>query len=156
MIESVSDMDLQSFFNLYIDSTEELPFNKYLNPFGLQVKPIIEGDNIPYLGVRVQSENDKEIIKFVEKGSPAAVEGIDPKDELLAINGIRVTAAQLNERLQDHQAGEIISVTVFHQDELKTFSVTLGKPQPSRYEVIEIENPSPLQQENLRSWLGKI
>ena len=47
-------------------------------------------------------------------------------------------------------------MTVFHQDELKTFSVTLGKPQPSRYEVVEMENPSLLQQENLRGWLGKI
>ncbi len=156
IIESVADMDLQSFFNLYIDSTEELPFNKYLNPFGLQVKPIMEEENIPYLGIRVQSENNKEIIKLVEKGSPAAVEGIDPEDELLAINGIRVTAEQLNERLKDHQPNEIVSVTVFHQDELKTLSVTLGKPQPSRYEVMEIENPSPLQQENLRGWLGKI
>ena len=156
VIESVADMDLQSFFNLYVDSTEELPFNKYLNPFGLQLKAIMEEDNIPYLGIRVKSENNKEIIKFVEKGSPAAVEGIDPEDELLAINGIKVTAAQLKERLKDHQAEEIVSVTVFHQDELKTFSVTLGKPQPSRYEIIEMENTSPLQQEKLRGWLGKI
>ena len=156
VIESDADMDLQSFFNLYVDSTEELPFNKYLNPFGLELKAILEEDNIPYLGIRVASENNKEIIKFVEKGSPAAVEGIDPEDELLAINGIRVTAAQLKGRLKDHQTEEIISVTVFHQDELKTFSVTLGKPQPSRYEVVEMENPSLLQQENLRGWLGKI
>ncbi|MDJ0730354.1 MAG: M61 family metallopeptidase [Crocosphaera sp.] len=156
VIESVADMDLQSFFNLYVDSTEELPFNKYLNPFGLQLKPIMEDENMPYLGIKVQSENNKEIIKFVEKGSPASLEGIDPEDELLAINGIRVTADQLNERLKDHQADEIISVSVFHQDELRTFSVTLGQPQPSGYEIVQIENPSSVQQENLRGWLGKI
>ena len=153
VIESVADMDLQSFFNLYIDSIEELPFNKYLEPFGLKVKPVLE--EIPYLGIRVQSENNKEIIKFVEKGSPASLEGIDPEDELLAINGIRVTAEQLNERLKEYQTGEIISLTLFHQDELRNFSVTLGKPQPTRYEVIPIENPSTLQQENLTGWLGK-
>ena len=153
VIESVADMDLQSFFNLYVDSTEELPLNKYLDPFGLQVKPILE--EIPYLGIRVQSENNKEIIKFVEKGSPASLEGIDPEDELLAINEIRVTADQLNERLKAYQTGEIISLTVFHQDELKTFSVTLGKPQPSRYEVVSVDKPSTLQQQNLTGWLGK-
>ncbi|MDJ0660573.1 MAG: M61 family metallopeptidase [Crocosphaera sp.] len=156
VIESVADMDLQSFFNLYIDSTEELPFNKYLMPFGLQVKPSKESESIPYLGIRVQSENNKEIIKFVEKGSPAFIEGIDPEDELLAINGIRVTAEDLSQRLKDHQPNEIISVSVFHQDELRTLSVTLGQPQPSSYEIVQIENPSPLQQENLRGWLGKI
>ncbi|MDJ0598367.1 MAG: M61 family metallopeptidase [Crocosphaera sp.] len=156
VIESVADMDLQSFFNLYVDSTEELPFNKYLTPFGLQLKPSTEDGNIPYLGIKVQSENNKEIIKFVAKGSPASVEGIDPEDELLAINGIRVKAEDLNQRLKDHQPNEIISVTVFHQDELRTISITLGQPQPSAYEVVQIENPSPLQQENLRGWLGKI
>lgn len=156
VIESVADMDLQSFFNLYVDSTEELPFNKYLNPFGLQLKAIMDDDTVPHLGIKVQSENNKQIIKFVEKGSPAFVEGIDPDDELLAINGIRVTADELNQRLKDHQADEIVSVTLFHQDELKTFSVTLGKPQPSRYEVVQIDNPSPRQQENLKGWLGKI
>ncbi|MGK7940370.1 MAG: M61 family metallopeptidase [Crocosphaera sp.] len=154
VIESVADMDLQSFFNLYIDSIEELPFNKYLDPFGLKVKPILE--EIPYLGIKVQSENNKEIIKFVAKGSPASLEGIDPEDELLAINGIRVKAEQLNQRLKEYQTGEIISLTLFHQDELRTFSVTLGKPQPTRYEVIPIENPSTLQQQNLTGWLGKI
>jgi predicted metalloprotease with PDZ domain len=156
VIESVADMDLQSFFNLYIDSTEKLPFNKYLEPFGLQLKPIVEEGGVPYLGIRVQSENNKEIIKFVEKGSPASWEGIDPDDELLAINEIRVTADQLNERLKDYQTGDIISITVFHQDELKTLSVTLGTPQPSRYDVIQIENPSTLQQQNLIGWIGKI
>lgn len=156
VIESVADMDLQSFFNLYVDSTEELPFNKYLNPFGLQVKPVMDDDTVPYLGIKVQSENNKEIIKFVEKVSPASLEGIDPEDELLAINGIRVTSDGLNQRLKDHQPDEIVSITVFHQDELRTFSVTLGKPQPSRYEVVKIENPSPLQQENLSGWLGNV
>ena len=156
VIESVADMDLQSFFNLYIDSTEKLPFNKYLEPFGLQLKPILEDEGVPYLGIRVRSENNKEIIKFVAKGSPASLEGIDSDDELLAINGIRITADKLNERLKDYQTGEIIAVTVFHQDELKTLSVTLGTPQPNRYEVIQIENPSTVQQENLNGWLGKI
>ncbi|MEA5509200.1 M61 family metallopeptidase [Crocosphaera sp. UHCC 0190] len=155
VIESVADMDLQSFFNRYLDTTEELPFDEYLAPFGLKLKPVIEAQIIPYLGMRVQSENNKEMIKFVEAGSPAGLEGIDADDELLAIDGIRVSADQLTERLKDYQAGDIIQITVFHQDILKTLSVTLAVPKPSRYEVVLVENPSTLQTENLVGWLGE-
>ena len=154
VIESVADVDLQDFFTTYLDTTADLPFDDYLDPFGLKINPVIEDGGTPYLGARVQSENGKEMIKFVESRSPAALAGIDAEDELLAIDGIRVTADQLSDRLKDYQGNDIIQVTVFHQDELKTFSVALADPQPSRYEVIEQEKLSPLQQRNLVGWLG--
>jgi predicted metalloprotease with PDZ domain len=51
--------------------------------------------------------------------------GIDVNDELLSIDGFRVNSNQLNNRLKDYQSGDIISITVFHQDQLKTVRVTL-------------------------------
>jgi predicted metalloprotease with PDZ domain len=156
VIESVAETDLSNFFERHIDGLEELPFDKYLEPFGLQLKSVVEEDPCPYLGMRVQAENGKQIIKFVEAGSPAGLAGIDTDDELLAINGMRVSVEQLNERLKDYQVGDIIQVTVFHQDELRTLSVQLASPQPSRYEIVRIENPSNLQKQNLVGWLGMI
>jgi predicted metalloprotease with PDZ domain len=156
VIESVAETDLSDFFERHIDGLEEFPFDKYLEPFGLQLKSVVEEDPCPYLGMRVQAENGKQIIKFVEAGSPAGLAGIDTDDELLAINGMRVSVEQLNERLKDYQVGDIIQVTVFHQDELRTLSVQLASPQPSRYEIVRIENPSNLQKQNLVGWLGMI
>ncbi|ACK66803.1 peptidase M61 domain protein [Rippkaea orientalis PCC 8801] len=153
VIESVAQISLEDFLRRYLDSTEELPFNDYLEPFGLQLRPVIDSEAIPYLGIRAQRENSKEMVKFVEADSPAALVGIDPNDELLAIDGIRVSAEQLPERLKDYQSGDMISITVFHQDQLKTLSVTLADPQPTRYQVMPIEKPSDLQQQNLRGWL---
>jgi predicted metalloprotease with PDZ domain len=155
-IESIAEIDLSDFFERYIDGLEELPFDKYLEPFGLQLKSILEEDASPYLGIKVQAENGKQIVKFVEADSPAGLAGIDAEDELLAINGIRVSIEQLNERLKDHRVGDIIQVTVFHQDELKTLSVQLASPQPGRYEVVRIENPSEIQKQNLIGWLERV
>lgn len=154
VIESVAEIQLQDFFARYLDGTEELPFNDYLELFGLELKPILDIDEtIPFLGIRIQSQNSKEIIKFVEAESPAEIGGIDTNDELLAIDGIRVNSSQLSERLKDYQSGDIISITVFHQDQLKTISVTLADPQPSRYEVIHVDYPSNSQKRNLMGWL---
>ncbi|MBW4642278.1 MAG: M61 family metallopeptidase [Goleter apudmare HA4340-LM2] len=154
VIESVAGRDLTDFFQRYIDGTEELPFNQYLEPFGLQLIAGHEGE--PYLGVRVNTENGREMIKFVEAGSPAQLAGIDPGDELLAINGIKVTANGLSDRLKDYQPHDIIDVTVFHHDILRSLSVTLAPPLPTRYQVVPVSNPHPQQKQNLAGWLDRL
>lgn len=154
VIESVAGMDLDDFFKRYVDGTEELPFNQYLEPFGLQMVGEFEEEPVPYLGVKAQTENGRELIKFVEAGTPAYAAGIDAGDELLAIDGIRVTAQQLSDRLKDYQPGDTIQVTVFHQEELRTYPVTLASPCPSRYQVITMESPSATQKQNFEGWLG--
>lgn len=153
-IAEVAEVNLNDFFTRYIETTEELPFNDYLDPFGLYLKTVTESD-IPYLGIKVQSENNREVIKFVAAESPAELGGIDANDELLAIDGIKVNATSLNERLKDYREGDTIQVTVFHQDELKTLPVTLSKPQSNSYELVIKDDLSPEQQQNLTEWLGE-
>ncbi len=152
-IEAVAEKDLSDFFTRYIYGVEEIPLNEYLEPFGLLVKPT-SPEALPYLGLRVQSEGGKEIIKYVEIGSPAQLAGIDPEDELLAINRLRVTAEQLTERIKDYQVNDIIEISVFHQDELRNLHIQLGQPQANRYEVVQIQSPSDHQKQNFLGWIG--
>ena len=152
-IAEVAESNLDDFFTRCIETTEELPFDEYLEPFGLYLKTTSESD-IPYLGIKLQSLNNREIIQFVASQSPAAISGIDAKDELLAINGIKADAKSLNERLKNYQAGDTIQVTIFHQDELRTLPVTLAQPQSNTYELAIKNDLSALQQQNLERWLG--
>jgi predicted metalloprotease with PDZ domain len=151
VIESVAGMDLGDFFKRYLHGLEDLPFNQYLQHFGLQL--VEEKNEAPYLGVRINSENGREIIKFVEADSPAQKAGIDAGDELLAIDGIKV-GNQLNARLKDYQANDLIQVTVFHQDELRTYPITLAAAIPGKYQLKSVENPSSREMENFVGWLG--
>lgn len=153
VIESVAQVDLSDFFHRYLEQTEELPFDKYLEPFGLQLQATTE-ETIPYLGLVVKSEHNQEVIKFVDATSPAALAGIDAGDELLAINNLRVTADQLSDRLKDYQVGDTLKLTLFHQDELRVLPVTLVAPQPNRYHIVPVENPNQIQKDNLTGWLG--
>jgi len=154
-IAEVAGENLDDFFHRYIETTEELPFDDYLNPFGLYLKTVVESST-PYLGIKVQSDSNREVIEYVAVESPAAMAGIDAKDELLAIDGIRVDAKSLEERLSDYQTEDTIQVTVFHKDELKTLAVTLATAQANRYELVIKDNLSPEQQQNLAGWLGKL
>ena len=152
VIESVAGIDLTDFFQNYVHGKEELPFNKYLEPFGLKL--VADTPEEPFLGIKVTSNNGKELIKFVEVDSPAQIAGIDAEDELLAIDGIKVTANQLNERLRNYQPEDTIEITVFHQDELRNYSVTLAEPHPYKYDVVPVEKPSAAQKDNFSKFLG--
>jgi len=151
IVESYAEQDLGQFFQDYVEGVEEIPFNDYLEPFGIILKPEI--NSIPYLGVKAQKEAYREIIKFVEMGSPAQIAGLAPEDELLAIDDFKVSAEQLTERLKDYQANDIIKITVFHQDELKNLDVQLGQPRASRYELVKIQTTTEYQKTNLQGWL---
>lgn len=154
VLETVAEVDLTDFLHRYVDGTEELPFNQYLEPFGLQVQPELELEALPYLGITVKSEAGREMIKFVEVGSPAQRAGIDAGDELLAIAGFRTGTEQLCDRLKDYQPGDSLQVTVFHQDELRTYNVKLDEPRPARYSVSILETVTSTQAENFQAWLG--
>ena len=154
VLETVAETDLTEFLNTYLHTTAELPLADYLQPFGLQIKPTFDDEAAPYLGLRVAQEDGVTKIKFVDAESPAGIMGLDAGDELLAIDGIRVNAEQLSDRLKDYQAGDTLTVTIFHQDELLTCTVTLASPQPSGYQIASIEEPSEQQKELLFGWLG--
>jgi predicted metalloprotease with PDZ domain len=153
-IEAVAEQDLSDFFHRYLETTEALPFETYLQPFGLQLKPEDISNAPPYLGMTVKRTNGRDMVTFVEMDSPARQAGIDPEDELLAIDGLRVKADQLVSRLKDYGVGDRLQVTIFHQDELKTVTVTLESPRPSQYEIIPVEHPSAEQRFLLQGWLG--
>ena len=118
------------------------------------LKAVMEDEPFPYLGIQLAADDHASKIKSVVVDSPAALAGINAGDELLAIDSIRVGNKQLNERLKDYRAGDMMHITVFQQDELRTFPVTVIDAQPSRYEVKKIDHPSEAQQQNLHGWLA--
>jgi len=154
VITSVAEVDLTDFFQRFLHTTEELPFDEYLEPFGLRLQPEETAGKPPYLGLTVKTENGREIVKFVEMGSPAAMAGVDPDDELLAIDGLRIKAEQLGDRLKDYPPNAQVNLTFFHQDELKNCTITLTEPCASAYQLVAIHQQTIQQRENLEGWLG--
>lgn len=73
---------------------------------------------------------------------------------MLAIDGLRVAANGLGDRLKDYQPKDTIQVTIFHQDELRILPVTLTYPRINKYQIKSVENPSLTQKENFAGWLG--
>ncbi|UBF29394.1 M61 family metallopeptidase [Kovacikia minuta CCNUW1] len=154
VIEAVAGTELTEFFAQYLHGTQDLPFDEYLAPFGLRLKA--NGDSaeaLPYLGMTVKTENGRELVKFVESASPAQKAGIDAGDELLALDGIRVSAEQLGDRLKDYRTGETVEIAFFHQEELCCRPVTLAEPRSSQFHIVPVERPSRKQEQTFLGWL---
>jgi predicted metalloprotease with PDZ domain len=66
-----------------------------------------------------------------------------------------VKADQIGERLRDYAPNESVSLTFFHQDELKTSVVALTEARSSTYQLVLIKESSSQQQNYLRGWLGE-
>ena len=153
IIESIANQDLTDFYDRYIHGVEELPFNDYLAAVGIELKPV-NTNNIPSLGIIVKSEHGREMIKSVASNSPAQLAGVDPGDELLAIDGFKISAEKLTDRLKSYQVGQQIELTIFHADRLITVPTILAASQPDRYQLDRIEHPTDLQHQLFKTWMN--
>jgi predicted metalloprotease with PDZ domain len=153
-IASVAGTNLQPFWQAYLHDTQELDYNFYLEPFGLEVQPAPTQDLPPYTGMILKPGNGISTVKSVESNSPAQLAGIDPGDELLAINGVRVATDTLNDRLRQFEPGTSIELTLFKQDLVYQTNLELQAPVSDRYNLIPVTKPSARQSENLQAWLG--
>lgn len=154
VIATVADMDLRSFFYRCLETTDELPFDDFLAPFGLHVATDDVAQLPPFTGISVRAGADSAVVQFVEYGSPGQRAGLDAEDEILALDGLRVTGNQWGDRLQNYQPGDTVEVTFFHRDELRVGLLHLAPPQPTQYRIIPLPKPSPEQEMHLQGWLG--
>jgi predicted metalloprotease with PDZ domain len=154
VIQEIAGFDLQPFFDRYLHGLEDLPFDEYLAGFGLRLDNNAP-DAIPYTGLTLHSNHGRTLVKAVAFDSPAQQAGICPGDELVALEGLRVTATQWSDRLGDYPPGSDLNLTLFHRDSLYTCTVMVLPPEATSWAIVAIENPTPIQAQNCRDWLGE-
>ena len=103
------------------------------------------------LGIKAGTENGFVKLQQVFDGSPAQRGGLSAGDLIVAVDGLRVPAGQLDKTLARHRAGDTVSVHVFRRDELMTLKVTLATDTTPQFTLALATEPSPLRS----AWLGK-
>ena len=95
------------------------------------------------------------LVNAVQAGSPAEKAGIAPGDEAVAMDGLRLTAENLDSRLRDHHEGDAVTITVFRDHNLMRRRVTLAAPpQDTCYLVIDTDVDAAVESGRKR-WLGR-
>lgn len=153
LIGELSGLDLTQFWQDYLYGTTELNYDYYFAGFGLKLQAQIQNPT-PYTGITFGATHGNLIVKTVHSHSPAQLAGIDPGDEIIALNQRRITLENVCHRLQAHRSGDTVQFTIFAQDELRTVSVILAEPVVDRYLVNFQADLSECQLQNLSAWLN--
>ncbi|MEN8169619.1 MAG: PDZ domain-containing protein [Pseudomonadota bacterium] len=144
-IESVSGVELRSFFNHTLRTTEELPLAELLSEFGVEYKlrpsegledkggkPGSSNPSPPYTGIRFSANSDRIGAKVaaVLNNSPAHHAGISANDILLAVDGLKTNKEKFDKQLANMNIDSGVTIHGFRRDELMQYQIVLGK-QPT-------------------------
>jgi len=161
--ETAAGSSLEDFFSRHVRGTEELPYNQGLAAAGLEVQqallPIQEvnhvGDIIrsPYLGAELEDSGDFVSVKNVRAGSPAYEQGLNAKDLIIAIDGERANTRRLTALLGSKRPGEVIHLSVFRNDDLRTLDIKLGGRVAADYLMVQLPTRSEQQKRIYDSWM---
>lgn len=169
----VSSLDLHAFFDQALRGTTELPLAELLAQFGvsMELRPAESASDLggrrakgkieflsrrPVLGVRLVEGGGEAKLQYVSDGGAAQQAGLAAGDVLVAIEGLRVTHANLEQLLSAHAVGERVRVHAFRRDELMEFAVTLQAP-PADTCVFTLMDPvEGAVRAQRAAWLGAV
>lgn len=124
LFDEVSGLKLKPLFELAVRGTKDLPLDEAFATFGIAYAGRQKADK-PSLGVRSKKESGDCKLASVYEGGAAHRAGLSAGDALMAIDGLRVTASNLDTLLQRYRVGDTVTVHAFRRDELMQFAVAL-------------------------------
>jgi predicted metalloprotease with PDZ domain len=153
LAREVSGLELADFFERYVRGTAEIPLERLLQEVGvvLHMRPSSgsadtggkrSGDaqpSPPWLGANLADRPGQSVFSLVHSGSPAEKAGIAPGDIAVALDDLQLNAANLDERLREHHAGNTVTICVFRDEHLMRFKVRLAAPPEDAY-YLEFES----------------
>jgi predicted metalloprotease with PDZ domain len=166
---AITGLELVDFFDRFVRGTGDLPLQGLLRTIGIEMrlrqaadskdmggKPADKEDGPPpWLGAALAKQGAVSSFALVHAGSPAEQAGIAPGDEAVAIDGLRLTADNLDSRLRDHHEGDSVTITVFRDHNLMRHRVTLAPaPEDTCYLVLDSDVGSAVAKARER-WLGQ-
>ena len=154
-IEAVAGSSFEAFFRDFVYGTEDIDYNAFLPHAGLElVEDVDSGTPAAYLGIRLSGDSRESLIANVFPASPALEAGLAVGDVLLALDGQRAHADNLDRLLQPYHPGDKITLTVFRREELRRFEVLLGGGKNTVLNLWESPEASDAQIRLRDGWLG--
>lgn len=130
----ICGLDLKSFFDQLLRSTEELPLDELLADFGVQAQrraqtsPIDDGGRTKaaasgaWVGLRLRPGTAT--VSHVLSHSPAERAGVCAGDQLLALDGLQIKTNNWHRRLEASQANVTVGLHLFRDEQMHELSIT--------------------------------
>lgn len=163
--ELMAGASLEQFFARYVRGRGDLvpAYHEILAGAGLSLeqggRPVGKADaSVPakaFLGADLEQQGDHLMIESVRSGSPAYEQGLNAKDEIVALDGARVTKDTFESMIAAKRPGDKVRLTVFRFDDLRTFEIRLGSRVNAPYRIVLLAQTTAQQRRIYQSWLGE-
>ncbi len=151
LVDELSGSSFKSFFDYYIRSTGEIPYNEILSHAGLNLQVAPDSACPSSIGAVMDNTNTEwPTIKFAIPDSAAFQAGLDQNDMLVAIDQWQLQNKTLPDILSKYKAGQSVEVSYIRGSELYRTSLTLE--ENLTYKVIPIPEQTAGQQEFWSKW----
>lgn len=150
--EDVAGVSLAEIFDRYVATTDEIDYARYLAYGGLEDA----GEATPgggELGADLEARNGKVVVTRVGIGSGASLAGLSSGDEILAVDAVRVDAAEPRELLSGRRKGETVKLLVSRHGSVRELNVTLGPKTARSFRFRRLPGSTPLQSAIYESWM---
>ncbi|MCC6951050.1 MAG: M61 family metallopeptidase [Phycisphaerales bacterium] len=155
-IRYVTGEDFTPFFNDFVRGTADLPINDALAIFGLEAVREGEGDEQrSYLGLDLRDADGLATVSVVRDDGPGPAAGINVDDQIVALNGQRLRAGELDSRLKQLKPGQIVTLHVIRRDLLREVRLSLASRPKSELKVQKKKDANPEQKAAFESWSGQ-
>lgn len=154
--------DADKLWQSYVRGTTELPLINALKQLGLSFhyvesdrkgKKIKELKSKPFSGIKLKDHST--VIMLVLKNSPAWKAELTSNDQLVAVNGLRVTHKNFHTILRTMEIDKKISISYFRNDELKQTSIKLSQIPKGKATLSINKDINEAQKKFFQKWLGK-
>ncbi len=136
-----------------VEGTGELPLAAWLKRVGVGLQ-WEAASAAPAIGVRTVAEGDQLKLANVYDGGPAQTAGLSAGDVLVALDGLKVSAAGFDKLMARRMAGDRAEIHVFRRDELMCFEVELQAPPADTAKPELDADASPAAVALRTGWLG--
>ncbi|HEY3487600.1 MAG TPA: PDZ domain-containing protein [Gammaproteobacteria bacterium] len=168
VVNEVAGQDLTPLFDRLLRGTEELPLQEIFNTVGIecclrsaerQQDPGGQpgkngGEPRADLGVMFRAGVPQAELQTVFNGAAAHQAGLAAGDVLIALDNIRLTAANIEHRLQRYQPGDEVLIHAFRRDEFMSFKVRLQEAEKNICYLRLDPKADAAQLQQLKLWLS--
>ena len=153
VVEGIADLDLAPFWRDAVDGVAEMDYAPALETLGLTFRPAAAASKVSF-GATLKNDAGRLVIAQVRRDGPAHRAGLNVDDEVVALDGIRLRADRVDERLEQYRDGDRVSLVVARRDRLMTLDLQFVQEPGKRWQLEVASQLSAAQERQLTGWLS--
>jgi len=151
--ELMAGRSLDDFFAKYVRGETDFDVNSIISYIGLQLNAVESNRGKAFIGADLIETGDRLTVRSVRADTPAYQQGINSGDQIIAIDGNRVTRDRLQQYIDWHKPGDRVRLTIFRNDRLRDIDFVLGDNTRREYSFSPVANPTEQQRRLYRDYM---